>query len=106
MKPSATFRLRLTWQRRLSGVLSAALCVWLLAFATHLHAADQDAQSEHSSVHLCGVCVSIPTGAAAPAPVEFATTSAREQYAPAVREAQIPSNPVLASYRSRAPPAH
>jgi hypothetical protein len=105
MTPTAPFRLRRIWQRRLSGVLSAALCVWLLAFATHLHASDQDLQDDRSGVHFCGVCASISSGAAAPAVVVFASTPNREQHSSAAHEAQVPANPALASYRSRAPPA-
>jgi hypothetical protein len=105
MKPSLTFRLRPVWQRRLSGLLSAALCVWLLAFATHLHASDQEAQDGRSSVHFCGVCASIPSGAAAPAVAVFAAKSDPEDYVRAAFEPQLHANPAVASYRSRAPPA-
>lgn len=105
MKPSATFRLRFVWQRRLSGLLSATLCLWLLAFANHLHASDQEAQDGRSGVHYCGVCASIPSAAAAPAAVAFVANSDREEYVAAARVAQVPTAPALASYRSRAPPA-
>lgn len=105
MKISATFRLRPIWQRRLSGVLSAALCLWLLTFATHLHTSDEDLQDGRSGVHYCGVCASISSAAAAPEAVAFAVNSTRNEFLPAARVAQIPAAPAVAFYRSRAPPA-
>jgi len=105
MKSSTTFRLRSVWQRRLTGVLSAALCMWLLAFAAHLHAADQDAQNDRSSTHYCSVCASIPSAAAVPTIAAFPAISHREEHISTALDAQIPAGPVVASYQSRAPPA-
>jgi hypothetical protein len=105
MKSSATFRLRLVWQRRLSGVLSAALCMWLLAFAAHLHASDQEAQDGRTGTHYCSVCASIPSAAAAPTVVVSPAISDREEFVSTAPDAQVPNSPTVASYRSRAPPA-
>ena len=105
MKPSGTFLMQPVWQRRLSGVLSAVLCMWMLVFATHLHASEQDVEDGRTGIHYCGVCASIPSAAAAPAVAVFAASSDREDYVATARNAQIPATPALASYRSRAPPA-
>jgi hypothetical protein len=104
MKSPATFSLRSVWQRRISSLLSAALCLWLLALGTHLHATDQDVQDGRSGVHYCGVCASIPSAAAAPAVVAFVTSSDREEYVATARDTQLSAAPAVASYRSRAPP--
>lgn len=105
MRSSTTFRLRSVWQRRLTGVLSAALCMWLLTFAAHLHAADQDAQDDRSGTHYCWVCASIPSAAATPTMATFPAISHREEHLSTALDAQILAGPVVASYRSRAPPA-
>lgn len=41
--------------------IAAMLCVWLMALASHVHAAD-----EHAPETLCEVCVSLPSSAVAP----------------------------------------
>ena len=51
-------------QRRHVFVLAIALCVWILAYATHLHAGDDHDQVKPS----CSFCLTLPASAAPPPP--------------------------------------
>lgn len=91
-------------RRRNVVVLAAALCLWMLASATHLHAFDEGVGSGEPS-SACTYCLSLPTGGAAPASfdvrIAFEPAAA---LAPAYIDALI-SLAVPSSYLSRGPPA-
>lgn len=85
-------------------MLSAALCLWMLALATHFHTSDYDDDSHQAPHALCAFCASVPSTGAAPALVAFV-------FAPQLRpisapEALAPATPAptLSSYYSRGPP--
>jgi hypothetical protein len=84
-------------------VLGLALCLWLVAFATHIHADGDELSNEPSSA--CTFCLSLPGGAPAPsyAPASHlilvATTTVVEIAAVFVA-LDVPS-----FYLSRGPPA-
>jgi hypothetical protein len=90
-------------QRRGAFLLCFALCFWLFAFASHVHAHDDDAG--HAKVrHVCTFCLSLPTGAPAPAVLQVAAPSAVIAVVVALtverHEEEVPS-----SYLIRGPPA-
>jgi hypothetical protein len=91
-------------QRRFSFMLSAALCLWMLALATHFHTSDYDDESHQGTHALCAFCVSVPSTGAAPVVVAFI-------FAPQLRPVAIPvtlaptvPSPTLSRYYSRGPP--
>lgn len=91
-------------QRRFSFMLSAALCLWMLALATHFHTSDYDDEAHQGTHALCAFCVSVPTTGAAPAVVAFI-------FAPQLRPVSVPvaivpatPAPTLSRYYSRGPP--
>jgi hypothetical protein len=104
MQTASIFRPSQRQQRRNAWLLAIALCVWLLAFATHVHADDEQGSS-HARVTGCHACFSLPTGA--PAPVAYSAE------APALRSfavvvdlgVPVPNHPAPSSYLSRGPPA-
>lgn len=105
VKQAMTFRLQRSSQRRISGLLSALLCLWLLASAAHFHAPDQYAHS-HQSVHsVCGFCAGLSTAGAASSTVIFRAAVQPQEYCAAADDAQVFARLVPAAYRSRAPPA-
>jgi hypothetical protein len=91
-------------QRRLSVLLSATLCLWMLASATHFHSKDGD-QGSHSSTHeLCGFCLSVPGTGAAPSVSVFVPTAQRQHFVSPAEIAPTVTARFIVSYRSRAPP--
>ena len=91
-------------QRRFSFVLSAALCLWMLALATHFHANDYDDESHQGTHALCAFCVSVPSSGAAPAAVAFVPAPPlRPISVPAALAPTVPSL-TLSRYYSRGPP--
>jgi hypothetical protein len=97
------FQLQRSSQRRISGLLSAVLCLWLLASATHFHAPDQH---PHQSVHhVCGFCATLSAAGAAPSVVAFRSVVQPQEYFAAADDAHGFPRLVPASYQSRAPPA-
>jgi hypothetical protein len=53
-----------TRQRSRVVVLGLVLCVWLVAFATHIHTGDELPSKGPSNT--CSFCLSLPAGAPAP----------------------------------------
>ena len=90
-------------QRRLSFVLTAALCLWMLALASHFHLGDHrgDANGTHA---LCAFCVSVPNSGAAPAPVAFVAAPQLHSFLPTAEIEAAPVAPAISRYYSRGPP--
>jgi hypothetical protein len=90
---------------KLCLALFAILCLWLLAFAVHVHAPGEDMHAGTDIVHMCGFCASLAVGAGAPdMPRMPALAGGSLRLIPAP-DAKGPADLRLASYRSRAPPA-
>jgi hypothetical protein len=91
-------------QRRFSFMLSAALCLWMLALGTHFHTNDYDDGSHQSTHALCAFCASVPSTGAAPAVVAFVFAPQLQPIScPAALISTVPS-PTLSGYYSRGPP--
>jgi len=52
-------------QRRNALLLAIALCLWLFAYATHVHA-EGERGAPHARIGGCGACFSLPVGATPP----------------------------------------
>jgi len=85
-------------------MLGLALCVWLVAFATHIHT-DADELSSQAPSSACSFCVSLPSGAAPPvhSSVPLPQFVATERVAHLVTTLVAPAVPSF--YLSRGPPA-
>lgn len=91
-------------QRRFSLVLAGALCLWMLAVASHFHVGD-DGKDAHNDTHaLCAFCVSVPTSGAAPVVVAFVAAPQRHAFLPRAEILPIVFAPAIARYYSRGPP--
>ncbi|GFE84962.1 hypothetical protein GCM10011487_69620 [Steroidobacter agaridevorans] len=89
-------------QRRFSFVLAAALCLWMLALASHFHNGEDDA---HQATHaLCAFCVSIPSSGAAPVAVAFVAAPQLHTYLPPAEIAPTVVVRAISRYYSRGPP--
>lgn len=85
-------------------MLSAALCLWMLALATHFHTSDYDDESHQGTHALCAFCASVPSTGAAPTVVAFVfAPQLLPASAPVTLVSTIPS-PTLSRYYSRGPP--
>jgi hypothetical protein len=105
MRQVTALRFSRTSQRRISGLLAAALCLWLVIAATHSHANEHDQHKHRSVAHLCSVCASLASGGAA-ATVSTFRPAIVPDAAPALwAETPPPSFRLIVSHRSRAPPA-
>ncbi|WP_129779723.1 hypothetical protein [Peristeroidobacter soli] len=92
-------------QRRFSLVLAGALCLWMLAVASHFHLGDADGKDAHHNTHaLCAFCVSVPSSGAAPVVVAFVAAPQRHAFLPPVEILPSVSAPATARYYSRGPP--
>ncbi len=98
--PSTLHRLR----RRFSIALSAALCLWMLALATHFHNSDFDADTHQGTHELCAFCASVPGTGAAPAIVAFIATPQLQSFTAPANIVLTTAAPRLAAYYSRGPP--
>jgi hypothetical protein len=91
-------------QRRFSFMLSAALCLWMLALATHFHTGDYDDKSHQGTHELCAFCASVPSTGAAPAVVAFVSAPQLRPVSSPVAPAPSVPSPTLSRYYSRGPP--
>ncbi|HWK48919.1 MAG TPA: hypothetical protein VNR40_03495 [Steroidobacter sp.] len=92
-------------QRRFSLVLAGALCLWMLAVASHFHVGDSDGKDAHHGTHaLCAFCVSVPTSGAAPVVVAFVAAPQRHAFLPRAEILPMVFAPAIARYYSRGPP--
>jgi hypothetical protein len=90
-------------QRRGAILLCIALCFWLFAFASHVHAnEDQGAHGKAGTV--CTFCLSLPSGAPAPAIPQIAATPAATIVV-SVPLSACGAGEVPSSYLIRGPPA-
>lgn len=104
MTQATAFRFSPKWQRRISGMLSLVLCLWLLAAATHLHGGDQDKHHTRAVAHVCGFCTSLSSGGAAVSVVSFEPTIVADAPPSVPADIQPPTVRLIISHRSRAPP--
>jgi hypothetical protein len=102
-RPSALPALR-RLQHRFSIVLSAALCLWMLALATHVHTGDYEEDSHQGTHALCAFCVSVPTAGAAPTVVAFIVTAQPQSFSAPADIVPTALAPAAAAYYSRGPP--
>jgi hypothetical protein len=91
-------------QRSRVVVLSLALCLWMVAFATHIHT-DNNELSQDAPSNACSFCLSLPSGATPPAYSlvalpQFIATEVVAETVTALVALDVPS-----SYLSRGPPA-
>lgn len=92
-------------QRRFSLVLAGALCLWMLAVASHFHVDDSDGKDKHHGTHaLCAFCTSVPTSGAAPVVVAFVAAPQRHAFLPPADMPPLVCAPAIARYYSRGPP--
>jgi hypothetical protein len=85
-------------------MLSAALCLWMLALATHFHSNDYDDDAHQSTHALCAFCASVPSTGAAPAVVAFAFAPQLQPISRAAALVFTVPSPTLSGYYSRGPP--
>ncbi|MBM0105255.1 hypothetical protein JM946_10870 [Steroidobacter sp. S1-65] len=102
-RPSATATLH-RLQRRFSIALSAALCLWMLALATHFHSSDFDTDSHQATHELCAFCVSVPGTGAAPSVAAYLVTPQPQSFTAPVDIAPTTAAPAPGAYYSRGPP--
>lgn len=98
------FRINRAWQRRISGLLAAVLCLWLIVAATHSHSDDQDQHKQRTVAHLCSVCGSLSSGGAAASDINFRPSIVPDAAPVLLAETPPPSIRLIVSHRSRAPP--
>ena len=91
-------------QRRFSFVLATALCLWMLALASHFHGGDYPGEGTQETHALCAFCVSVPNSGAAPAVVAFVV--APQQQGHFVTTNILPTFVAapISGYYSRGPP--
>jgi hypothetical protein len=90
-------------QRRFSLVLAGALCLWMLAVASHFHVSDED--YGHQGTHaLCAFCVSVPSSGAAPVVVAFVAAPQLHTFFPSAEIVPTVVAPASSRYYSRGPP--
>lgn len=93
-----------TAQRRNVVVLAAALLLWLVASATHLHTIDDDHDAPGKRPAVCSLCVLLPAGAAPPTQGLIATTLQVVRPRLAAPHVPVANRTVPSSYLSRGPP--
>ena len=90
-------------QRRFASLLSIALCFWLFAFASHVHAHDEAGDHGRAPTN-CSFCLSLPAGAPSPdnhsVSIEPAVAAPITVLAVVHHGEEVPS-----AYLSRGPPA-
>ena len=83
-------------------VLAIALCVWILAYASHLHTGDEHDQAKPS----CSFCLMLPASAAPPPVILQVPTLVSQACGVACdRIRAIVTRDLPSSYLSRAPPS-
>ena len=92
------------FQRRLSLVLTAALCLWMLAVASHFHVGDYGDDAHQGPHALCAFCVSVPSSGAAPVAVAFAAAPRLQFFLPTAEIVPAAVAPAISRYYSRGPP--
>lgn len=91
-------------QRRFSFVLAAALCLWMLALASHFHIGNYEDDAHQSTHSLCAFCISVPSSGAAPVVVAFLAAPQLHAFSPIAEIALAVVAPAISRYYSRGPP--
>jgi hypothetical protein len=91
-------------QRRFSFVLAAALCLWMLAVASHFHVNDYEDHGHQGTHALCAFCVSVPSSGAAPVVVAFVAAPQLHTFFPSAEIVPTVVAPAFSRYYSRGPP--
>jgi hypothetical protein len=91
-------------QRRLSFVLTGALCLWMLAVASHFHISDYVGDAHQGTHALCAFCVSVPHSGAAPSVVGFAAAPRLQTFLPTAEMVAPVVATAISRYYSRGPP--
>jgi hypothetical protein len=91
-------------QRRFSFVLAAALCLWMLALASHFHIGGDNLDAHKGTHALCAFCASVPSSGAAPASVAFVAPPRPHVTLPTAENLPTVNAPAAARYYSRGPP--
>lgn len=91
-------------QRRFSFVLAAALCLWMLALASHFHVSDYEGDDHQGTHSLCAFCASVPSAGAAPAVVAFVAAPVLQACRITIEIVTAVVAPAMARYYSRGPP--
>lgn len=95
-------------QRRFSLVLAGAVCLWMLAVASHFHIDGGDGKDALSGAHafcaFCAFCASVPSSGAALAVVTFVAAPQRQVFLPPADNIPTLRTPAFAPYYSRGPP--
>lgn len=91
-------------QRRFSFVLAAALCLWMLAVASHFHVSDYEDDAHQGTHALCAFCVSVPSSGAAPVVVAFVAAPRFHAFPPTAEIIPTIGAPAISRYYSRGPP--
>ena len=97
---SATRRL----QRRFSFVLAGALCLWMLALASHFHIGTYEDDAHQGTQSLCGFCISVPSSGAAPVVAAFLAAPQPHGVSPVIEITSAVIAPAISRYYSRGPP--
>jgi len=91
-------------QRRFSFALAAALCLWMLALASHFHVGDYEDTGHQGTHAYCAFCVSVPNSGAAPVVIAFVAAPERHAFTVVARLLPAAVAPALSGYYSRGPP--
>jgi hypothetical protein len=83
-------------------LLCFAVCFWLLAFASHVHALDEGKHGQARTA--CTVCHSLPSGAPAPAILQVAVSPVLASDIAAPIHARSPAEEAPGAYLIRGPP--
>jgi hypothetical protein len=92
-------------QRRQVVALAMVLCLWLFAFAAHIHGKDDHRSSIHPS-GVCTFCLSFSGGTAPPAEHRVPSRVLASSVVIADSVATLIAIDVPSSYLSQGPPAH
>jgi hypothetical protein len=91
-------------QRRFSFVLAGALCLWMLALASHFHIGGYDDDAHQGTHALCAFCVSVPSSGAAPGIVAFVAAPQLHAFSLTAEITSAVVVPAISRYYSRGPP--
>lgn len=85
-------------------MLAAALCLWMLALASHFHISDYEGDDHQGTHQLCAFCATVPSTGAAPTVVAFVAAPALQTSRISIEIVSTVVAPAIARYYSRGPP--